>query len=113
MQSLSQQECDEHRAAIGVQVEIILDGYWRQPPAPQMKAAILADWMDTLQDWHFDQIRWALRSWRDQYPSKKPNPGHIKQLLEAQRGKAFAAENRGEKPAPLFAINRPNLLAAQ
>ncbi|KIN70955.1 hypothetical protein Z945_3420 [Sulfitobacter noctilucae] len=70
-----------------------------------MKAAILADWMDELEDWHIDQIRWALRAWRGRNPSKKPNPAHITQILKNERGRAHVAGPTQAKP--LFAIDRP------
>ena len=106
-QSLSPQECADHRARIGVEVEIVLDGYWQTMPGPKMKSAILADWMDELEDWHIDQIRWALRKWRNDSPSKKPNPGHIVGLLKRERGQAHV--DGPSRAKPLFAINRPQL----
>jgi hypothetical protein len=113
-QSLSQHECEDHRARLAIEVEIVLDGYWQTRPGAQMKAAILADWMDELEDWHIDQIRCALRKWRSENPSKKPNPGHIVALLKGQRGAAFAAERKNRTPDPLFAIGRlPALEAAE
>ncbi len=53
-----------------------------------MKAAILADWADTLEDWTHEQVVWALRKWRNGNPSRRPNPGHILGILKEARGKA-------------------------
>ena len=108
-QSLSQRECDEHRARIAIEVEIVLDGYWQKQPSEKMRIAILADWMDALEDWHVDQVREALRSWRSEFPSKKPNPGHIEKILKERRGRVHAF---GDDKDPIFAINRGPLRIA-
>lgn len=89
-----------------------MHGYWQNRPSPAMKAAILADWMDELEDWHIDQIRWALREWRSINPSKKPNPGHIQVLLKAKRGQTWVAQRDGKDFLPAFAIDRPLMLGA-
>lgn len=57
-----------------------------------MKAAILADWADTLEDWEPKQVLWGLRKWRNENPSRKPNPGHILGILKEQRGKSEAGK---------------------
>lgn len=88
----------------------MLDGYWQNRPGDKMKAAILADWMDELEDWHIDQIRAALRKWRSAHPSKKPNPGHIVAILKGERGKAWVAQKDGGTPDALFAVDRPLML---
>ena len=77
-----------------------------------MKAAILADWMDELEDWHIDQIRDALRKWRRLNASKKPNPAHILGILKGSRGKAYVAQRDGRQVDPLWAIDRPLMLEA-
>lgn len=71
---------------------MILQGYWQQQLPDAIKAAHLADWSDTLQDWTHEQVLWGLRKWRNENPSKKPNPGHILSILKAQRGKTEAAK---------------------
>ncbi len=88
---------------IGLQVEIILDGYWKDRPSDVVKAGILADWMDALQDWHLDQIKECLREWRNNNPNKKPNPGHILSRLKERRGLVHVS---GPKRDPLFDLNR-------
>lgn len=62
-------------------------GYWQTDLPEAMKAAILADWADTLEDWTPDNVRHALRKWRDANPNKRPNPSHISNLLKSIRGK--------------------------
>ncbi len=90
-------ELEDHRRAIASDVEMILDGYWKDRPAPEMKARILADWADTLEDWEQRQVLWALRKWRNDFPNKKPNPGHILIVLKDKRGRAVAER---AKPIP-------------
>lgn len=53
---------------------------------------MLADWADTLQDWHVGQIKTALREWRDENPDKRPNPAHIRKIMLERRGKRIAAQ---------------------
>lgn len=95
---MSQPELLEHRAKIVFEVEIILDGYWEKRPPENIKAGILADWADTLQDWTQEQIVWALRHWRDKNPDKRPNPGHIRRLMLEKRGKRQAADMAASRP---------------
>jgi hypothetical protein len=94
------QERIDHRARIAFDVEVILSGYWRDFPPDQVKAAILADWCDELEDWTQAQILYALRKWRKDNPDKRPNPGHIRAILIELRGKAEAARAAKEPPAP-------------
>lgn len=102
-QSLSQDQLDAHRRAIAFDVEVILDGYWKDRPPENVKAGILADWADTLEDWTQEQILYALRKWRNENPSRKPNPGHILGILKMMRGKAEVKRN---PPAPAPQIER-------
>lgn len=91
-QSLSPEECAEHRTRLAFEVEIVLQGYWQAQLDPKMKASVLADWADELEDWEVEQVRWGLRKWRSEKPDRKPNPGHIAAILKAERGKSFAAK---------------------
>ena len=111
-QSLSPQQLEEHRARIWFEVEVVLQGYWQNIPSDAVKAAMLADWADTLEDWEHEQIVWGLRKWRDDFPSKKPNPSHIKNLLiEARKSKQnphlifYAALVNGDRFLPSNMIN--------
>lgn len=76
-----------------------MDGYWQSSPPPQIKAGILADWMDALEDWKQETIVAALRKWRNDNPSKRPNPGHILAMLKDGWGRKVARET---KPAPMI-----------
>jgi len=67
---------------------VILQGYWDSQPPAQVKAGILADWADALDDWTHEQVLYSLRKWRDEFPNKRPNPGHILAILRDMRGRA-------------------------
>jgi hypothetical protein len=83
-------------------VEVILDGYWKDRPADALKAGIMADWMDTLQDWSHEQVVYGLRKWRNANPSRKPNPGHVLAILKQARGaKVARTTQRAPEPAQL------------
>ena len=100
-QSMLPQELEGHRKEICSDVEMILDGYWKDRPSDEMKARILADWADTLEDWEQRQVLWALRKWRNDFPNKKPNPGHILIVLKDKRGRAVAERAKPiSKPEP-------------
>lgn len=84
-----------------------MQGYWQTEMSAEMKAAVMADWADEMQDWQIVQIRWALRQWRGDNPRRKPNPGDIVAILKVQRGRAEMAKVRSalagakhEAPAP-------------
>ena len=47
---------------------------------------ILMDWCDELENWPVESIKAAFRQWRRDNPSKKPNPGHILQILNRAWG---------------------------
>jgi hypothetical protein len=93
-------------------VQIVLSGYWQSQHDADMAAAILADWMDELEDWHVDQVRWALRRWRSANPSRRPNPAHIVAILKGERGRNYVAQRDGLTADPLFAVGRPMQLEA-
>ena len=98
--TMQPQELIDHRSQIIGDVEMILQGYWQTQLSAEMKARVLADWADTLQDWDPKQILWALRKWRDEFPSKKPNPSHIAALLGERRGRAHVARTKTTTPEP-------------
>ena len=105
-QSMSLEQLDAHRKAIAFDVEVILDGYWDRRPPADVKAGILSDWCDALEDWSKEQILFVLRDWREKKPSSKPNPGHIVQVLKEMRGKAEAARSLAQpKPAPVVVVD--------
>ncbi len=99
-QSLSPQECTKHRAWIGVRVEALLDGYWQSRPSDLVKAEILADWMDALQNYAPEEIRAACREYlAGPDCARKPKPGDIKAIMQTHRANELA-RFRASQPAP-------------
>lgn len=94
-------ERTEHRRAIAGVVQVILNGYWRPDDSDEMRAAILRDWCDTLENWKPESILAALRQWRDENPYKRPNPGHIVRALKDAWGKRHADQVRAALAAPV------------
>lgn len=74
--------------------------YWQDDLKPEIRAAVLADWCDEMQDWRPEQVRAALRMWRRDNPDRRPNPGHISRLLKAERGKAVVARMQARAREP-------------
>lgn len=97
--SMQPQELEDHREAICFDVEAILDGYWKDSPKLEVKARIMANWADALEDWNSTQINYALNKWVVENPNKKPNHGHIVQILTKARGVA-EAKRRARVSAP-------------
>ena len=78
---MPQHERTDHRRAIAGVVEVVLAGYWQPSEAEELRAAILRDWCDELEPWPVESVRAALRKHRKDYPSRRPNPGHILAIL--------------------------------
>lgn len=114
---MSPAECVAHRARIAFEVEVILQGYWQAELSSEMKAAVMADWSDELEDWTVEQVRWGLRQWRKDNPRRKPNPGDVVAILKEQRGKtemaklAAIAPPQPERPEPISAERATSILA--
>lgn len=89
---MDKHEVQRHRAKIAFEVEVVMEGYWKNDLAPELKAAVMADWSDELEDWTIDQVRWGLRQWRRENPRYKPNPGNVLAILKEQRGKTEMAK---------------------
>ena len=99
--SMLPHERTEHRRAIAGVVQVILNGYWRPNDSDEMRAAILRDWCDTLENWKPESILAALRQWRDENPDKRPNPGHIVRALKNAWGKRHADQVRAAIAPPV------------
>lgn len=80
---------------------MILHGYWQATDSPTLRAAVLRDWCDTLQDWKPDSVLAALRKWRSDNPNKRPNPGHIEQMLKEAWGRKHAPQVKAALAAPI------------
>lgn len=99
--SMPPHELTAHRLAIGQAVEVILHGYWQPSDSEALRAAVLRDWCDTLEDWPPNSVLAALRRWREENPSKRPNPGHIVKILKDSWGKRHADQVRAALAAPV------------
>lgn len=97
---MPQHERTDHRRAIAGVVEVVLAGYWQPSEAEELRAAILRDWCDELENFDARSIRAALRQWRQENPSKRPNPGHILAILNAAWGRKNAEQVRAALAAP-------------
>lgn len=109
--SRSPQEIAAQRGQISVLVETVLDGYWQADMSQKKRDLILMDWADELEDWPVESVKAALRQWRRENPSKKPNPGHVLQILNKAWGERHADQVRAvvqqlRAPEPL---NIPDL----
>lgn len=83
-----------------------MSGYWQTDMDPKLRAAVMVDWADELEDWSVKQVKWALREWRRNNPRRKPNPGDIVGILKEQRGRAEAAK-LAALPRPEPAPSKP------
>ena len=100
-QSLSPQECTKHRAWIGVRIEALLDGYWQSRPSDVVKAEIMADWMDALQNYSPDEIRVACREYLSgPNCDRKPKPGDLRGLIDARRHAEVMRHRASAPPEP-------------
>ncbi|TJZ85816.1 hypothetical protein [Paracoccus hibiscisoli] len=84
-----------------------MDGYWRDDLSQAKRSAILADWCDELEDWPLNSIQAAFRKHRRDRPDKKPNPGHILQLLNKAWGEHNAPAVRAAMAATQEAPREP------
>lgn len=84
-------------------VEIILEGYWQSDLSQAKRNLTLLDWCDELEEWPVDSIKTAFRQWRRENPNKKPNPGHILEILR----RAWAEHNAEQIQAVVQGILSP------
>lgn len=98
---------------VSVLIEVVLEGYWRENMSNDMRSAILSDWCDELEDWPVESIKGALRLWRRENPNKKPNPGHIVQLLKKAWGEKNAPAVRAALAQPAQRVDVPPLEVRQ
>lgn len=85
----------------------MMDGFWRDDLSEAKRAAILADWCDELEDWPLHSIQAAFRTHRRARPDKKPNAGHILQLLNKAWGEHNAEATRAAVEAIRTAPAQP------
>lgn len=106
---MPQHERTDHRRAIAGVVEVVLAGYWQPSEAEELRAAVLRDWCDELENFDAKSVRAALRQWRQENPSKRPNPGHILAILNAAWGRKNAEQVKAAlaKPEPVRIMPSP------
>lgn len=90
-QSLAPQELDKHRAWIGVRIEVMLHGYWKDTPSGLVKDGIMRQWMNALHNFTQEEIDKACSEYVLSNPRRKPNEGHIRELImQNKRGGKYA-----------------------
>ncbi len=107
--SLSPQELDHHRAALGIELEVTsakVDrfGWGKMPDA--LRIRLRQDWMDALQDFTIDEVREACREALADSPRDAVNEQRIKALVIAARARRLAAIPK--PPAPDLTDRRPD-----
>jgi hypothetical protein len=84
-----------------LRVEALLDGYWQSRPGDLVKAEILADWMEALQNFTPDEIRRACRDYLSSPEcQRKPKPGDIRALVIRARQAVVAGLPKPLEPEP-------------
>jgi len=69
-------------------VRVVLSAYFQPHESEEVKAAQMRWWCDELEDWHPEQVVWALRKWNRENPRLRPTVGDIvKILLDARANK--------------------------
>lgn len=104
--SLSPQELDAHRGRIASEVRVVLSAYFQPSEPEEIRAAQLAWWCDSLEDWTQEQVVYGLRKWNMDNPRLRPTPGDIVKLLKQVRGEREAARQKAKpvsKPEPTSA----------
>jgi hypothetical protein len=96
--SLKSHDLDKHRAWIAVKSEAVLGGYWQTTPPAVVKAEMIAGWMDALQDYTKPEIIRAFSLHVSDNPNKRPNEGHIRQIILSNRAAEIAAEPKAPEP---------------
>ena len=99
--SLSPQELDNHRAQVGLRLEVLVRktdkfGWDRMDPA--VRTILRKDWMDALQDFTLPEIDDACRAAVLASPDKCPNEGHVRALILKDRAAIRAALPKPEEP---------------
>ena len=84
-QSLAPHELDKHRAWIGVRIEVMLHGYWKDTPSGLVKDGIMRQWMNALHNFTQDEIDNACSEYVLSNPRRKPNEGHIRELIVQEK----------------------------
>lgn len=84
----------------------MLDNYWNARPSDAVKAEIMADWMDALENFHPDEIRAACRQYLDgPNRDRKPKTGDIVELIVSKRTEIRRSLPKPpEPPSPVLSV---------
>lgn len=99
--SLSPQELDNHRAQVGLRLEVLArktDKFGWDRMDPNVRTILRKDWMDALQDFTLPEIDEACRAAVVANPDKCPNEGHILGLILKERAAIRASLPKPEEP---------------
>ena len=61
------------------------------------QAAYLMDWTDEMEGFKAEQVRKAFQIYRYDQPDRRPNPGHIRRILNDRWGKHVMAQVRAKQ----------------
>ena len=93
--SLASPDLDKHRAMVAVELEVMakkMDRFgWDRDRGSMAHDRLIADWVDTLQDYPLTEVRAACRAWVQDNPRRMPNEGDIRGKVMAARAKHVAA----------------------
>lgn len=100
---LSPPDLDRHRAALGIELEVVsakVDrfGWGKMPEA--LRIRLRQDWMDALQDYALDEVRAACAEALEENPRDATNEGRIKARIIAARARRLAALPKPLEPQP-------------
>lgn len=84
-----------------MRIEALLDGYWNSRPSEAVKAEILGDWMDALENYHPDEIRAACKRYLEgPNRDRKPKTGDITEMLVGNRSEIRRSLPKPAEPMP-------------
>ena len=96
-ESLLSQERALYRAEIGSTVEAMLASWFTPSMSEAAQAAYLMDWTDEMEGFKAEQVRKAFQIYRYDQPDRRPNPGHIRRILNDRWGKHVMAQIRAKQ----------------
>jgi hypothetical protein len=103
--SLGSRDFQQHRATVAFELEVLArkqDRFgWERDRGTPAQDRLIVDWMDVLGDYPLVEVKAACRQAILTAPSKLPNEGHILQIIQAERHKAYLSwkHQNSEPPA--------------
>ena len=100
---LDSQELAEHRALVGVELEVLAKKFdrfgWERDRGSLAQDRLVSDWMKALQDYPLQEVQAACAQAVLSNPSKMPNEGHVRAAILAARAKVVAAQPKPVEPS--------------